>query len=76
MPVFKLPHAAHWIVVYERGGNSNLVRDAVVEGLSAGWGATRCGASKLLEAFRSVPVKTVEVSTRLGERFCQLISTA
>src|SRR5437667_3979878 len=67
--------ADHRITVYERAGTSNLVRPPVVEGLSNVCGATCLGASKLLKAFKSVPLRTLETSTWPGIMSCQLIST-
>src|SRR5437762_11051226 len=61
--------------LYERAGTSNLVRPPLVVGLSMFWGTTRCGASKLFTAFRSLPVRTDETSTLVGDLSCQLIST-
>ena len=56
----------HWITEYERGGTSNRVRMPAVEGFSKGRGITRCGASKLLNAFRSSPVRISDSTTRDG----------
>src|SRR5579883_3201844 len=53
------------MIVYDRGGTSNLVRPFAVEGFSNGCGLTRSGASKPLTAFRSSPVNTCEAATRV-----------
>src|SRR5690242_390016 len=63
------------MTVYERAGTSNLVRPADVTGFSKACGATRRGSSKVLNALRSLPVRTVEFSNFPGDLSCQLIST-
>src|ERR1051326_5215532 len=51
--------------VYERGGSLNVIRAAAF-GASSGCGVTRCGCSKVLNAFKSSPVSVSQASTRVG----------
>ena len=51
--------------VYERGGSLSVIRSPAA-GAGAGCGTTRRGASNVLKAFKSVPVRVSQARTRFG----------
>src|SRR5215472_1485170 len=70
------PYMDHCITAYDRAGTSNLVRPPLAAGTVKLWGATRFGAAKLLDAFRSSPVSNEPDMTRPGAVSSQTISTS